>query len=138
MNEVFSEYDFSKATGTRNPYVDRLEKLEFETALTEEEIEENFQEELKNGELCIHMAHSSMNAKEVAEWKEQIIEAFPELPLHADMLTLSLSCHIGPGGLGGRMTAFAVNIETYPTHIAGLPVAVNICCHVNRHSHRYI
>lgn len=40
---------------------------------------------------------------------------------------------IGPGGLGGRMTALGVNIETYPTHIAGLPVAVNICCHVNRH-----
>ncbi len=40
---------------------------------------------------------------------------------------------IGPGGLGGRMTALAVNIDTYPTHIAGLPVAVNICCHVNRH-----
>lgn len=40
---------------------------------------------------------------------------------------------IGPGGLGGTQTAFAVNIETYPTHIAGLPVAVNICCHVNRH-----
>lgn len=45
---------------------------------------------------------------------------------------------IGPGGLGGRITAMAVNIETYPTHIAGLPVAVNICCHVNRHSHRII
>ena len=41
---------------------------------------------------------------------------------------------IGPGGLGGRVTAFAVNINTYPTHIAGLPVAVNICCHVNRHA----
>lgn len=40
---------------------------------------------------------------------------------------------IGPGGLGGTMTALAVNINTYPTHIAGLPVAVNICCHVNRH-----
>ena len=40
---------------------------------------------------------------------------------------------IGPGGLGGSTTALAVNIETYPTHIAGLPVAVNICCHVNRH-----
>ena len=40
---------------------------------------------------------------------------------------------IGPGGLGGRTTALAVNINTYPTHIAGLPVAVNICCHVNRH-----
>lgn len=40
---------------------------------------------------------------------------------------------IGPAGLGGSTTALAVNIETYPTHIAGLPVAVNICCHVNRH-----
>ena len=45
---------------------------------------------------------------------------------------------IGPGGLGGTTTAFAVNINTYPTHIAGLPVAVNICCHVNRHSVRVI
>lgn len=41
---------------------------------------------------------------------------------------------IGPGGLGGKITAFAVNINTYATHIAGLPVAVNICCHVNRHA----
>ena len=40
---------------------------------------------------------------------------------------------IGPGGLGGTVTALAVHVETYPTHIAGLPVAVNICCHVNRH-----
>ena len=40
---------------------------------------------------------------------------------------------IGPGGLGGRTTALALNIETYPTHIAGLPVAINMCCHVNRH-----
>ena len=40
---------------------------------------------------------------------------------------------IGPAGLGGNVTALSVNIETYPTHIAGLPVAVNICCHVNRH-----
>lgn len=45
---------------------------------------------------------------------------------------------IGPGGLGGTTTAFAVNINTYPTHIAGLPVAVNICCHVNRHAVRTI
>ena len=43
---------------------------------------------------------------------------------------------IGPAGMGGTTTAFAVNIETYPTHIAGLPVAVNICCHVNRHIQR--
>lgn len=45
---------------------------------------------------------------------------------------------IGPGGLGGTTTALAVNINTYPTHIAGLPVAVNICCHVNRHIVREI
>lgn len=45
---------------------------------------------------------------------------------------------IGPGALGGKNTALAVNIETYATHIAGLPVAVNICCHVNRHSTRII
>jgi len=45
---------------------------------------------------------------------------------------------IGPGGLGGRITALAVNIETYPTHIAGLPLAVNICCHVNRHVRRVL
>ncbi len=45
---------------------------------------------------------------------------------------------IGPGGLGGTITALAVNINTFPTHIAGLPVAVNICCHVNRHVVRMI
>lgn len=45
---------------------------------------------------------------------------------------------IGPGGLGGTITALAVNINTYPTHIAGLPVAVNICCHVNRHAVRIL
>ena len=45
---------------------------------------------------------------------------------------------IGPAGLGGTTTALAVNINTYPTHIAGLPVAINICCHVNRHSVREI
>lgn len=44
--------------------------------------------------------------------------------------------NIGPGGLGGMTTALGVNIETYPTHIAGLPVAINICCHVNRHAVR--
>lgn len=45
---------------------------------------------------------------------------------------------IGPGGLGGTVTALGVNIETYPTHIAGLPVAINICCHVNRHAVRVL
>lgn len=58
--------------------------------------------------------------------------------LEEEMLEKINDLGIGPGGLGGKTTAYAVNIETYPTHIAGLPVAVNICCHVNRHSHRVI
>ena len=58
--------------------------------------------------------------------------------LEEEMLEKINCLGIGPGGLGGSITAFAVNIETYPTHIAGLPVAVNICCHVNRQSHRVI
>lgn len=53
--------------------------------------------------------------------------------LEKEMLQKINTLGIGPGGLGGTTTAFAVNINTYPTHIAGLPVAVNICCHVNRH-----
>lgn len=53
--------------------------------------------------------------------------------LEEEMLEKINALGIGPGGLGGKTTALAVNINTYPTHIAGLPVAVNICCHVNRH-----
>ena len=53
--------------------------------------------------------------------------------LEKEMLDKINCLGIGPGGLGGTVTALAVNINTYPTHIAGLPVAVNICCHVNRH-----
>ena len=53
--------------------------------------------------------------------------------LEEEALSEINSLGIGPAGLGGRTTAVAVNINTYPTHIAGLPVAVNICCHVNRH-----
>lgn len=58
--------------------------------------------------------------------------------LEQEMLEKVNQLGIGPGGLGGTVTALAVNIETYPTHIAGLPVAINICCHVNRHGHRVI
>lgn len=58
--------------------------------------------------------------------------------LEEEMLTKINNTGIGPGGLGGRTTALAVNINTYATHIAGLPVAVNICCHVNRHAVREI
>ena len=58
--------------------------------------------------------------------------------LEEELLTKINETGIGPGGLGGTTTALAVNINTYPTHIAGLPVAVNICCHVNRHAVRIL
>lgn len=58
--------------------------------------------------------------------------------LEEEMLNSVNRLGIGPGGLGGTTTALAVNVNTYPTHIAGLPVAVNICCHVNRHVIRVI
>ena len=70
------------------------------------------------------------------------IEEKPKIPwvkeLEQELLAAINQLGIGPGGLGGRMTALAVNIETFATHIAGLPVAVNICCHVNRHAHRVL
>lgn len=70
------------------------------------------------------------------------IEEKPKIPwvkeLEQELLATINQLGIGPGGLGGRMTALAVNIETFATHIAGLPVAVNICCHVNRHAHRVL
>lgn len=56
--------------------------------------------------------------------------------MEKELLTRINKSGIGPGGLGGTTTALAVNINTYPTHIAGLPVAINICCHVNRHAVR--
>ncbi|MDE6994276.1 MAG: fumarate hydratase [Lachnospiraceae bacterium] len=58
--------------------------------------------------------------------------------LEEEMLKTINRTGIGPGGLGGTTTALAVNVNTYPTHIAGLPVAVNICCHVNRHAVRVL
>ena len=58
--------------------------------------------------------------------------------MEEDLLEKINNLGIGPAGLGGRITALAVNIETYPTHIAGLPVAVNMCCHVNRHVTRVL
>ena len=62
---------------------------------------------------------------------ENSIEYVAEL--EKELLNEINKLNIGPGGLGGNVTALGVNIETYPTHIAGLPVAVNMCCHVNRH-----
>lgn len=58
--------------------------------------------------------------------------------LEEEMLAKINASGIGPGGLGGSTTALAVNVNTYPTHIAGLPVAINICCHVNRHAIRVL
>ena len=58
--------------------------------------------------------------------------------LEKEMLSMVNKLGIGPGGLGGTTTALSVNINTYPTHIAGLPVAINICCHVNRHAVREV
>lgn len=58
--------------------------------------------------------------------------------LEQELLAKINASGIGPGGLGGTTTALAVNINTYPTHIAGLPVAINICCHVNRHAVRVL
>lgn len=70
------------------------------------------------------------------------INTHSEIPnikeLEEELLKKINASGIGPGGLGGTTTALAVNINTYPTHIAGLPVAVNICCHVNRHVIRTI
>lgn len=58
--------------------------------------------------------------------------------LEIEMLEKINKMGIGPGGLGGDTTALGINIETYPTHIAGLPLAINMCCHVNRHTNRII
>lgn len=53
--------------------------------------------------------------------------------IERELIEMINATGIGPGGLGGKTTALAVNIETYATHIAGMPLAVNMCCHVNRH-----
>lgn len=84
-------------------------------------------------EKCALMAKEALT-REVGSHSE--IEYVKEL--EEELLTKINSLGIGPGGLGGTTTALAVNINTYPTHIAGFPVAVNICCHVNRHVIRTI
>ena len=84
-------------------------------------------------EKCALMAKEALT-REVGSHSE--IEYVKEL--EEELLTKINSLGIGPGGLGGTTTALAVNINTYPTHIAGLPVAVNSCCHVNRHVIRTI
>ena len=75
--------------------------------------------------LLIEMGYEDEDPEMVKELEEEMLEKINRTG-------------IGPGGLGGTTTALAVNINTYATHIAGLPVAVNICCHVNRHAVREI
>ena len=84
-------------------------------------------------EKCALMAKHALTRNLKEERQERYVRDLEE-----EMLQTINRLGIGPGGLGGVTTAMAVNIETYPTHIAGLPVAVNICCHVNRHVHRVI
>lgn len=69
--------------------------------------------------------NSESSIEYVAEFENELLDEINNL-------------NIGPGGLGGKITALGVNIETYPTHIAGLPVAINMCCHVNRHKKRIL
>lgn len=84
-------------------------------------------------EKCALLAKQALT-RSVNEWSD--IPYVREL--EREMLDKINRLGIGPGGLGGTTTALKVNINTYPTHIAGLPVAVNICCHVNRHIVREI
>lgn len=84
-------------------------------------------------EKCAIMAKQALTRKAGEHSSVPYIKEMEE-----ELLEVVNKLGIGPGGLGGTTTAFAVNINTYPTHIAGLPVAVNICCHVNRHAVRVI
>lgn len=84
-------------------------------------------------EKCAIMAKKALTRDLNEKPEQEYVRALEE-----EMLKKINETGIGPAGLGGKNTALAVNIETYPTHIAGLPVAVNICCHVNRHITREI
>lgn len=82
-------------------------------------------------EKCAIMAKKALTREAGAHSEVKYVK-----DLEIELLDKINGLGIGPGGLGGRVTALAVNINTYPTHIAGLPVGINICCHVNRHSVR--
>lgn len=81
-----------------------------------------------NFEKCAWLAKKALTRQVGSHSETEYVRQLEE-----DLLSEINELGIGPGGLGGSTTALAVNIETYPTHIAGMPVAVNICCHVNRH-----
>lgn len=84
-------------------------------------------------EKCAYLAKKAL-ARDLNSKNEKELYA----NLEDELLEKINKIGLGPGGLGGTQTALGVNVETYPTHIAGLPVAVNICCHVNRHVTRII
>lgn len=84
-------------------------------------------------EKCALMAKEALTREVGTHSKIEYVKDMEE-----ELLTKINNLGIGPAGLGGTTTALAVNINTYPTHIAGLPVAVNICCHVNRHVTRVL
>lgn len=84
-------------------------------------------------EKCAEMAKEALTRETGTHSSIEYVKEMEE-----ELLERINATGIGPAGLGGRITALAVNINTYPTHIAGLPVAVNICCHVNRHVKRTI
>lgn len=86
-----------------------------------------------NFEMCTYLAKKALTRNADVKSDKEYVAALEE-----ELLEKINSLDIGPGGLGGKTTALAVNVETYPTHIAGLPVAINICCHVNRHVTRTI
>ena len=91
-----------------------------------------------SGMLCTVYAAVPREMKEVAAYfGKQVLREVSEdefyKNLENEMLKRVNELHIGPQGFGGEITALAVNIETAPTHIAGLPVAVNVGCHVTRH-----
>lgn len=84
-------------------------------------------------EKCAILAKKALTRSFDTEAPDSLVRS-----LEKELLEKVNKLGIGPAGLGGKITALKVNIETYPTHIAGLPVAVNICCHVNRHVTRTI
>ena len=84
-------------------------------------------------ELCAYLAKKAL-CRPVSQRNPDEYYASME----AELLSRVNALGIGPQGFGGETTALAVNIETYPTHIAGLPVAVNVGCHVTRHAHRVL
>ena len=110
-----------------------ITREERKEAMSAQEKFKVFQEEARQrwGDEAVDASQAKLAAlrpEEQSRWKE----------LEEEMLQKINQTGIGPGGLGGTTTALAVNINTYPTHIAGLPVAVNICCHVNRHAVRVL